>query len=196
MEKRLDHTRIHRSKIKQLSILFEKLHLSLIQIHPSFDPTPFLRVEKRHNVLLPNRRKRKPNRFPPTEINFVQTEPARALTKDHYDELFGLLDVDDNVEQSTQKPRFYHRGGDSSCLSCDDDRELDIEMCPKCQNSRLVYDCPAEDCKGKEECRACSLCIQRCFQCGRCINDSEYEETFCLEFLCADCSKQSPKLPL
>ncbi|KAL0793214.1 hypothetical protein Bca101_064591 [Brassica carinata] len=119
-----------------------------------------------------------------------------GVTKDHYDELFGLLDVDDNVEQSTQKPRFYHRGGDSSCLSCDDDRELDIEMCPKCQNSRLVYDCPAEDCKGKEECRACSLCIQRCFQCGRCINDSEYEETFCLEFLCADCSKQSPKLPL
>ncbi|KAF3565225.1 hypothetical protein DY000_02013985 [Brassica cretica] len=119
-----------------------------------------------------------------------------GVTKDHYDELFGLLDVDNNVEQSTQKPRFYHRG-DSSCVSCDDDdRVLDIEMCPKCQNARLVYDCPAEDCKGKEECRACSLCIQRCFQCGRCINDSEYEETFCLEFLCADCSKSSLKLPL
>ncbi|XP_013712141.1 F-box protein SKIP14 [Brassica napus] len=119
-----------------------------------------------------------------------------GVTKDHYDELFGLLDVDNNVEQSIPKPRFYHRG-DSSCVSCDDDdRVLDIEMCPKCQNARLVYDCPAEDCKGKEECRACSLCIQRCFQCGRCINDSEYEETFCLEFLCADCSKQSPKLPL
>ncbi|KAF8100898.1 hypothetical protein N665_0214s0057 [Sinapis alba] len=121
-----------------------------------------------------------------------------GVTKDHYDELFGLLDVDNNVEQSTQKPRFYHRG--DSCVSCDDDRVLDIEMCPKCQNSRLVYDCPAEDCKGKvegsEECRACSLCIQRCFQCGRCINDSEYEETFCLEFLCANCSKQSPKSPL
>ncbi|KAJ0252908.1 F-box protein SKIP14 [Hirschfeldia incana] len=115
-----------------------------------------------------------------------------GVTKDHYDELCGLLDVGSNVEKSIQKPRFYHRG-DSSC---DDDRVLDIEMCPKCQNARLVYDCPAEDCKGKEECRACSLCIQRCFQCGRCINDSEYEETFCLEFLCADCSKQSPKLPL
>ncbi|ESQ32890.1 hypothetical protein EUTSA_v100042620mg, partial [Eutrema salsugineum] len=119
----------------------------------------------------------------------------------HYDELFELLDIDNNGEQSNKKPRFYHRG--ESCVSCDDDdddRVLDIEMCPKCQNSRLVYDCPAEDCKGKEEgseeCRACSLCIQRCFHCGRCINDSEYEETFCLEFLCSDCSKPSPKLPL
>ena len=111
-----------------------------------------------------------------------------GVTKDHYDELFGLLDVDNNVEQSTQKPRFYHRG-DSSCVSCDDDdRVLDIEMCPKCQNARLVYDCPAEDCKGKEECRACSLCVQRCVQCGRCIN-GVYEETFCLEFLCSGCSK-------
>ncbi|KAL1189685.1 F-box protein SKIP14 [Cardamine amara subsp. amara] len=121
-----------------------------------------------------------------------------GVTKDHYDELFDLLNIDNNVEQSIQKPRFYHRG--DSCVSCDDDRALDIEMCPKCQNSRLVYDCPAEDCKGKEkgseECRACSLCIQRCYHCGRCINDSEYEETFCLEFLCADCSKPAPKLTL
>ncbi|WZZ14253.1 hypothetical protein YC2023_107342 [Brassica napus] len=78
MEKRLDHTRIHRSKIKQLSIFFKKLHLLLIQIHPRFNPTTFFRVNKRHNVLLSNRRKRKPNRFTPTEINFIQTEPTRA----------------------------------------------------------------------------------------------------------------------
>lgn len=121
-----------------------------------------------------------------------------GVTKDYFDELFDLLGIDIGVEQPVQKPRFYHRG--DSCVSCDDDRVLDIEMCPKCQNSRLVYDCPSEDCKGKkvgsEECRACSLCIQRCFQCGRCINDSEYEETFCLEFLCSDCSKPTPKLTL
>ncbi|EOA24007.1 hypothetical protein CARUB_v10017220mg [Capsella rubella] len=121
-----------------------------------------------------------------------------GVTKDHYDELFELLNIDNNVEQKIQKPRFYHRG--DACVSCDNVRALDIEMCPKCLNSRLVYDCPAEDCKGKkegsEECRACSLCIQRCYQCGRCINDSEYEETFCLEFLCAVCSKPAPKLTL
>ncbi|KAJ0230600.1 F-box protein SKIP14 [Hirschfeldia incana] len=128
------------------------------------------------------------------QVKHLEIGGLFGVTKDHYDELFGLLDIDDNVERSIQKPRFYHRG--YSCVSCDDNEGIDIEMCPKCQNSRLVYDCPAEDCKGKEECRACSLCIQRCFQCGRCITDSEYEETFCLEFLCADCSKPSPELPL
>uniref|UniRef100_A0A1J3H7R8 F-box protein SKIP14 n=1 Tax=Noccaea caerulescens TaxID=107243 RepID=A0A1J3H7R8_NOCCA len=136
------------------------------------------------------------------QVKHLEIGGLFGVTKEHYDELFDLLEIEGNVvSQSVQaKPRFYHRG--ESCVSCDcdDDRVLDIEMCPKCQNSRLVYDCPAEDCKGKkqgsEECRACSLCIQRCFQCGRCINDSEYEETFCLEFLCSDCSKPSPKLPL
>ncbi|MED6168238.1 hypothetical protein PIB30_010019 [Stylosanthes scabra] len=39
------------------------------------------------------------------------------------------------------------------------------------------------------QCRACTLCIARCSQCGHCINDSEYEETFCLELLCSSCSK-------
>ncbi|KAF8096398.1 hypothetical protein N665_0309s0024 [Sinapis alba] len=126
------------------------------------------------------------------QVKHLEIGGLFGVTKDHYEELFGLLNIENDVEQSIQMPRFYHRG--YSCGSCDDNRGIDIEMCPKCQNSRLVYDCPAEDCKGKEECRACSLCIQRCFQCGRCINDSEYEETFCLEFLCADCSK--PKLPL
>ncbi|KAJ4901116.1 F-box protein SKIP14 [Raphanus sativus] len=129
------------------------------------------------------------------QVKHLEIGGLFGVTKDHYEELFGLLDIEDNVEQSIQKPRFYHRG--YSCVSsCDENKGIDIEMCPKCQNSRLVYDCPAEDCKGKEECRACSLCIQRCFQCGRCITDSEYEETFCLEFLCADCSKPSPELPL
>ncbi|CAN8266468.1 unnamed protein product [Cochlearia groenlandica] len=129
------------------------------------------------------------------QVEHLEIGGLFGVTKDHYDELFDLLNINSNVNQSIQKnPRFYHRG--YSSVSCDDERVLDIEMCPKCQNSRLVYDCPAEDCKGKEECRACSLCIQRCSQCGRCINDSEYEETFCLEFLCSDCSKPSPKLPL
>ncbi|CAH2045441.1 unnamed protein product [Thlaspi arvense] len=137
------------------------------------------------------------------QVKHLEIGGLFGVTRDHYDELFELLDAGDNKsseqQQCVQKPRFYHRG--ETCVSCDDDRVLDVEMCPKCQNSRLVYDCPAEDCRGKgeegsEECRACSLCIQRCFQCGRCINDSEYEETFCLEFLCSDCSKPSPKLPL
>ncbi|KAB5545203.1 hypothetical protein DKX38_013315 [Salix brachista] len=118
-----------------------------------------------------------------------------GATQKHFEELMFLLGLDSHTQQNAHKPHFYHRG--NFYLSCEDDRAIDIEMCPRCQNLRLVYDCPAEGCQGKEHpsraCRACTLCIARCVQCGRCINDSEYEETFCLELLCSDCWKQLPK---
>jgi hypothetical protein len=115
-----------------------------------------------------------------------------GVTQKHFEELMFLLGPDSHIQQNAHKPHFYHRG--NLYLSCEDDRAIDIEMCPRCQNLRLIYDCPVEGCQGKEHpsqaCRACSLCIARCVQCGRCINDSEYEETFCLELLCSDCWKQ------
>ncbi|KAJ8773586.1 hypothetical protein K2173_005832 [Erythroxylum novogranatense] len=118
-----------------------------------------------------------------------------GVTQKHFEELKCLLGIDNQVPQNARKPLFYHRG--NFYLSCEDDRPIDIEMCLRCQNLRLVYDCPANTCQGKEHpsqvCRACTLCIARCVQCGRCINDSEYEETFCLELLCSDCWKHLQK---
>ncbi|XP_057949480.1 F-box protein SKIP14 [Malania oleifera] len=115
-----------------------------------------------------------------------------GVTHRHFEELMLLLGMNDEVQRNVFKPHFYNRG--NIYLSCDDNRAIDIEMCPRCQNLRLVYDCPAAGCQGKEHsmqvCRACTLCISRCALCGRCINDSEYVETFCLEFLCSDCWKQ------
>lgn len=103
---------------------------------------------------------------------------------------------DSQLLEHSHKPHFYCRW--NLYLPCDDDRDLDIEVCPRCQNLRLVYDCPAEGCQGvgghaTQLCRACTLCIPRCSQCGRCINDSEYEETFCLELLCSHCSQHLVK---
>ncbi|KAF3431108.1 hypothetical protein FNV43_RR25838 [Rhamnella rubrinervis] len=118
-----------------------------------------------------------------------------GVTQKHFEELKLLLGTDGQMQQNARKPHIYHRG--NFYLSCDDNRDIDIEVCPRCQNLRLVYDCPAEACQRKEHatqvCRACTLCIARCVQCGRCINDSEYEETFCLELLCSDCWKQLMK---
>ncbi|CAN1314164.1 F-box protein SKIP14 [Linum perenne] len=116
-----------------------------------------------------------------------------GATQEHYDVLRLLLEADTVKQQKDREPRYYHR--DNLYLSCDDDRAIDIEMCPKCLNHRLVYDCPAETCQqvkqSSEACRGCALCIFRCAQCGRCINDSEYEETFSLEWLCALCGSIS-----
>ncbi|OVA17571.1 F-box domain [Macleaya cordata] len=112
------------------------------------------------------------------------------VTDKHLEELKFLLSAEKVMQQpKAHKPRFYHNG--YSSFSCDDDRDIDIEMCPRCQNLRLVYDCPAESCEGKQSasqlCRACTICIARCFMCGRCIIDNEYEETFCLDMLCSHC---------
>ncbi|RDY08441.1 F-box protein SKIP14, partial [Mucuna pruriens] len=118
-----------------------------------------------------------------------------GVTQKHFEELKLLLGADSQLLQHSHKPHFYRRG--SFYLSCEDDRAIDIEECPRCQNLRLVYDCPAEGCQRvghtTQVCRACTLCIPRCSQCGCCINDSEYEETFCLELLCSSCSKQLVK---
>ncbi|KAA8533262.1 hypothetical protein F0562_033205 [Nyssa sinensis] len=117
-----------------------------------------------------------------------------GVTDKHFEELKFLLGANGHTQQVGNKPRFYNRG--NFYVLCDDDRAIDIEVCPRCQKLRLVYDCPADGCQGKDQtqvCRACTLCIARCVQCGRCINDGEYEETFCLEFLCSDCFKQQIK---
>ncbi|KAL6969323.1 hypothetical protein U1Q18_029040 [Sarracenia purpurea var. burkii] len=116
-----------------------------------------------------------------------------GVTDEYFEELKLLLSADIHNQQNNHKPHFYHRG--NMYLLCDDDRAIDIEICPRCQKLRLVYDCPAGGCQEMGDCvtracRACRLCIPRCAQCGRCINDNEYEETFCLEWLCSDCSKQ------
>ncbi|KAI3909182.1 hypothetical protein MKW98_012919 [Papaver atlanticum] len=109
----------------------------------------------------------------------------------HFEELKSLIGEDSCRQRSTVKrPRFY---GQRYSLPCgDDDCAMDIEVCPRCQFFRMVYDCPAESCQGEKmephSCRACRFCISRCYQCGRCIND--VGETFCLEPLCSDCRNQ------
>ncbi|GER56050.1 F-box family protein [Striga asiatica] len=118
-----------------------------------------------------------------------------GVTREHFEELQSLLGLDGLRSENRPKPHFYHRG--NFYLPFDDNRAMDIEMCPRCEKFRLVYDCPAEGCQVKDvasqACRACTLCIARCAQCGRCITDNEYEETFCLDLLCSDCFKQMLK---
>ncbi|GAB2297783.1 hypothetical protein Dimus_031870 [Dionaea muscipula] len=113
----------------------------------------------------------------------------------HFEEFKSLLGIAHLKPASGNKQHFYHRG--NTYISFDDDRALDIEMCPRCQTFRLVYDCPLKSCKGKNHesqiCRACTLCIPRCVECGRCIFDDEYEELFSLDFLCLLCGKDQSK---
>ncbi|KAJ8615661.1 hypothetical protein MRB53_035033 [Persea americana] len=115
-----------------------------------------------------------------------------GVTEQYFEELKLLLNADKWQLPDARKLQFFHSG--YSLSSRNDEWPLDIEMCPRCQKLRLVYDCPVQSCQGKQiatqQCRACTFCIARCVQCGRCVNDSEYEETFCLDLLCLGCQKQ------
>ncbi|CAK7332389.1 unnamed protein product [Dovyalis caffra] len=70
-----------------------------------------------------------------------------GVTQKHFEELTFLLGPDRHIQQNAHKPHLYHRG--NFYLSCEDDRAIDIEICPRCQNLRLLYDCPAEGCQKK-----------------------------------------------
>ncbi|KAL3526332.1 hypothetical protein ACH5RR_010988 [Cinchona calisaya] len=115
-----------------------------------------------------------------------------GVTSQHFEELKLLLGADIQNQTGAQKPRFFRAG--QLYLSFDDERAIDIETCPRCQQLRQVYDCPVDSCRGKphtsQVCKACTFCIARCINCGRCLNNCDYEETFCLDLLCLDCLKQ------
>lgn len=116
-----------------------------------------------------------------------------GITREHLEKLNYLLDGGLQQKSPSVKPRFYN--GRHYSLPYDDGSTIDIEACPKCGSARLVYDCPNESCQNQadhtvRQCRACTFCIARCSECGRCI-DGEYEETFCLDMRCADCVRAS-----
>ncbi|KAM0064636.1 hypothetical protein Hdeb2414_s0003g00105341 [Helianthus debilis subsp. tardiflorus] len=120
-------------------------------------------------------------------IKHIRTGGFYGITLDHYEQLNNLLGVQNNKHI----PHYHHRA--NLHAPCDDDRALDVEICPRCQNLRLVYDCPAGGCRPKDECWAFIICFPRCAECGRCVHNSEYEETFSLEYLSSECLKQLPR---
>ncbi|KAL7586225.1 hypothetical protein Lser_V15G41027 [Lactuca serriola] len=129
-------------------------------------------------------------------IRYIRTGGFYGITLEHFEELKQLLGIEKNDHDNDLNPRYYHRGNLYS--ESDDDRAIDVEVCPRCQNLRLVYDCPGDSCQEKKDecpdfCRACIICIPRCCECGRCVHNSEYEETFSLEYLCSECLKQLPR---
>jgi len=126
-----------------------------------------------------------------TGIKHLKLGRLFSVSPEQYEELQILLGGDEMRQLKPSKPRFYHCG--VSSIACDDDRPIDIEMCPGCQKFKLLFDCPSESCAGKgtENCRACDVCIGRCVQCGRCVNDCRFVETFLLDYLCSACWKQA-----
>lgn len=115
-----------------------------------------------------------------------------SVSPEQYNELQTLLGGEKARELTPSRPRYYHC--DIPSIACDDDRVLDIEICPGCRKFKLVFDCTSDGCqrKGRDHCRGCEICIVRCVQCGRCFRDCEFIETFVLDYLCLACWEQDP----
>ncbi|CAN4082324.1 unnamed protein product [Withania somnifera] len=125
-------------------------------------------------------------------IKYLGIDGLFGMTYQHFEEFKVLLGVDNSKLPSTSKPRFFQ--GYQLSVYFGDDHAIDIEVCPKCQQLRVVYDCPSESCQKKKStaqyCRACTVCIKRCINCGGCLNNCEYEELFSFDLLCLDCCRE------
>lgn len=101
-------------------------------------------------------------------------------------------------QQKQQQPVYYHERCSFSVFKQEESwRLIDLEICPRCFEVRMVYDCPKEHCTRREwplaPCRGCNFCIPRCENCGGCIESGEVEEGDCEDIFCLECWLQIPK---
>ena len=109
-----------------------------------------------------------------------------GLQREHLESLLSMM----SHSHATLRPRYYHQPHGVYAF---DGRAIDVEVCLKCSNVRLVYDCTRERCQWKQECRGCILCVPRCVECGICIEEDEWEETLCHDDICLKCWLKLPK---
>ncbi|CAF1715584.1 hypothetical protein HID58_084266 [Brassica napus] len=126
-------------------------------------------------------------------VKSLVTGGALYFTREQFNELNLLLGADGEAGSKSRRRRLY-----TSCrsdFSLDDDRGTDLEICPWCEKPSLVFDCASETCPlkdhpcPKQSCRACVVCIERCHDCGSCLNDCEHKP-FCFAFSCVICYKK------
>ncbi|XP_006652433.1 F-box protein SKIP14 [Oryza brachyantha] len=128
-------------------------------------------------------------------IKHLRVGTLFSLQKEQYEELLSLLSTDKMQEVHSRGPRFLHANRFLS--DCNDGYALDIEMCPICQNYKLVYDCPDEGCDDRKSgnCKGCTVCILRCYKCGRCVDKLAFKESFCLDWVCPTCLENKDSFP-
>lgn len=65
------------------------------------------------------------------------------ITKEHFDIL--KLMFQNNVEEGLMSTKYSHWR--SLTLNRQDDRPMDVDICPKCRDVRMVFNCTRENCR-------------------------------------------------
>lgn len=127
-------------------------------------------------------------------LKCVRINGVYNMKKEHLETLSSYLQMNPaKMEGEMQQLCFFHDHRNISVLRVEESyRPIDMEICPRCNEVRMVFDCPRETCKKKREramaeCRGCYFCIPRCEECGKCIEVEEPGEVVCADVLCSDC---------
>ena len=130
----------------------------------------------------------------------LQINGIYKIEKHHLLTLQSYLQNNLAEQQRTRPFHLYHEYRNFSGIRHYEDQPvIDMEVCPRCEDPRMVFDCPRKTCKVKMNkstmigCRACIFCIPRCTECGGCFESEELEEAVCEDSLCLNCWLQLPK---
>ncbi|KAL6862402.1 hypothetical protein ACP4OV_016743 [Aristida adscensionis] len=129
-------------------------------------------------------------------LNRLRLHGICKMTKEHLDVINSLMCKSNKQEDARA---LYYNHIVHEVLNKDDDRHIDVDVCPICRSVRLVFDCPRDDCRKVKGswlgCRGCFFCVARCETCGGCIDLEELGETAlaCSDFLCMECWIKLPK---
>ncbi|GAB2279961.1 hypothetical protein Dimus_014597 [Dionaea muscipula] len=130
-----------------------------------------------------------------THLRCLHVNGIYNLNQEHLQMLQSHLLLPLGSENQNLTARFYHDFGDRGCC-----RPIDVEICPTCNQVKMVFDCPREECRTRfmlRQCKGCYQCIARCVECGTCLpGDADDESQFdaaCLDFLCSKCWFRLPK---
>ncbi|TXG57179.1 hypothetical protein EZV62_018492 [Acer yangbiense] len=129
-------------------------------------------------------------------LNILHINGIYNITKHHFKTLQSHLKP---ALHDQKKPFLYHQYRNSP-VNKEGDRNIDVEICPRCDEVRLVYDCSRATCYKqmrkvwfKTDCKGCLICIARCVECGGCVDSEEMEQAVCFDVLCTDCWLLLPK---
>lgn len=130
-------------------------------------------------------------------LKSIRINGIYGLQKEDLAALCDLIDWNQAPQENTIKI-LYHEYLKTSTLSRN--HAIDVDMCPKCNDVRMVFDCPKVQCRKQQQqqevskCRGCETCITRCVECGVCVNVlEELEEAACEDTLCLECWLSLPK---
>ncbi|KAK8987799.1 hypothetical protein V6N11_027538 [Hibiscus sabdariffa] len=123
------------------------------------------------------------------------------MKKEHLERIRYYLQTNQKLQriQRERQPLLYHNYRKFQAYRWEEHgRVIDVEICPKCNEVRVVFDCPREECKRKRGgsmtgCQTCMFCTPRCEECGKCVENEDLEETVCADTLCSDCWIQLSK---